>query len=81
MSRISNKQLLAGYNQASLEDKDIYLKLLYNDTVRTSNGTAEGLVDSFPSGFQAARDAAGSMIVSYSMGVNLPSARWRRFRW
>lgn len=37
MSRISNKQLLAGYNQASLEDKDIYLKLLYNDTVRIAN--------------------------------------------
>lgn len=37
MSRISNKQLLASYNQASLENKEIYLKLLYNDTVRIAN--------------------------------------------
>lgn len=37
MSRISNKQLLASYNQASIDGKDIYLKLLYNDTVRTAN--------------------------------------------
>ena len=47
----------------------------------SSEGTDEGLVDSFPSGFQAAIDTAGFMIVSYSMGVNLPSARWRLFRW
>lgn len=37
MSRISNKQLLAGYNQASSEVKDIYLKLLYNDTVNATH--------------------------------------------
>lgn len=37
MSKISNKQLLAGYNQASLEVKDIYLKLLYNDTVNATH--------------------------------------------
>ncbi|PKY65582.1 hypothetical protein CYJ25_08800 [Schaalia turicensis] len=37
MSRISNKQLLAGYNQASIEEKNIYLKLLYNDTVNVTH--------------------------------------------
>lgn len=37
MSRISNKQLLTSYNQASNEEKNIYLKLLYNDTVRTAS--------------------------------------------
>lgn len=37
MSRISNKQLLAAYNQASSEVKDIYLKLLYNDTVKATH--------------------------------------------
>ena len=37
MSRISNKQILAGYNQASSEEKDIYLKLLYNDTVNVTH--------------------------------------------
>lgn len=37
MSRISNKELLATYNQASIEEKNIYLKLLYNDTVRAAH--------------------------------------------
>lgn len=37
MSRISNKQLLASYNQANREDKNIYLKLLYNDTVNATH--------------------------------------------
>lgn len=37
MSKISNKQLLATYRQASSEEKDIYLKLLYNDTVNVTH--------------------------------------------
>lgn len=37
MSRISNKQLLAGYNQSNIEDKNIYLKLLHNDTVNATH--------------------------------------------
>ncbi|WP_368388805.1 hypothetical protein [Schaalia turicensis] len=37
MSRISNKELLATYNQASIEEKNIYLQLLYNDTVRAAH--------------------------------------------
>lgn len=37
MSKISNKQLLAAYRQASSEVKDIYLKLLYNDTVNVTH--------------------------------------------
>lgn len=37
MSRISNKQLLATYRQASSEEKDIYLKLLSTDTVNVTH--------------------------------------------
>ena len=37
MSKISNKQLLATYRQASSEEKDIYLKLLHNDTVNATH--------------------------------------------
>lgn len=42
-------------------------------------GTGEGLVDSFPSDFQDAIGAAGSMMASYWMGVNFPNARWYLF--
>ena len=46
--------------------------------ISTVSGTAAGFVDSW---VQAASVTCESMIVSYSIAVNLPRPRWHRFRW